>query len=147
MVATYSRGFLEKAGTGYVLVYVATEFAIGSTVMVTGTTNTYGDLKQFGNTASVNTITAGTGSITQPTPYSMTIDDVDNYATAPYVRYISYKGVLSISGNYYNVTVDGATVVGSISYPNTGSVDADLNGQEVVVVGYSIGSRGMRTKY
>ena len=147
IVATYSRGFLVKDGTGAVLVYVATELPIGSTVMVTGTTNTYGGLKQFGNTATVNTITEGTGSITQPTPYSMTIDDVDNYATAPYVRYISYKGVLSISGNYYNVTVDGATVVGSISYPNTGSVDADLNGQEVVVVGYSIGSTGSSTKY
>lgn len=147
IVATYTRGFLVNDGTGSILVYVNTDLPIGSSVLVSGTTSVYGGLKQYGNTATITSITEGNGSTTHPTPYSMTIDDVDAYAEAPYVRYVSYKGILSISGNYYNVTVDGATVVGSISNPIAGSVDAELNGKEVVVVGYSIGSTGSSTKY
>ncbi len=147
IIATYSRGFLLNDGTHGILVYQATELPIGTTVQVTGTTSVYGGLKQFGSTAIVTEIAEGTGTTTYPTPHSMSIDEVDNYATAPYVRYVSYKGVLTINGNYYNVTVDGATVVGSVSYPIAGSVDAELNGKEVVVVGYTIGSTGSSTKY
>ena len=148
VVGTYARGFLVNDGTGSILVYLnaATDLQVGATVSVTGTTSAYAGLKQYGNTAVV-TVISETGTVTRPTPYSMTIDDIDAYATAPYSRYISYKGILSISGNYYNVTVDGATVVGSIAYPISGSVDAELNGKEVVVVGYSVGSTGSSTKY
>jgi hypothetical protein len=65
---------------------------------------------------------------------------MDAMITAPKVEYVSYNGTLAISGNYYNITIDGAeTAIGSIQYPAEGLVDSALDGQQVTVTGYFIG--------
>ena len=140
VVATYGRGFLMSDGTGSILVYLGSDngYAVGDAVTVSGTTSLYAGLLQFGNTSTVTK--NGTETVNTPTATQMTGADLDAYIANPTVKYVQYKGTLNISGYYYNVNVEGAsTAVGSIAYPKDGSVDASLNGKEVIVTGYTIG--------
>ncbi len=140
VAATYARGFLMTDGTGYILVYKNTECKPGDIVTVSGATSAYAGLMQYSNKAEV-TVAEG-GSFKTPAPRVLTAQDMEAYGEAPYVAYVSYVGKLQVSGNYYNVIIDGTTAVqGSLSYPNDGLVDKDaLNGKMVEITGYTIGS-------
>lgn len=139
--ATYSRGFLLTDKTGYILVYKTSDVKIGDEVSVSGTTSQYAGLMQYSNAAEVTVVKAGKEpNYSQPTPTYLSGADIDAYVENPYVKYVRYTGKLTISGNYYNVEVDGATVQGSLSYVPERMVDASLNGQYVIVHGYTIGA-------
>ena len=145
VVATYARGFLVSDGTGYILAYVGSGYdaslAVGDVVTVNGTTSEYGGLLQFGSNITFEK--TGTAEFAQPEPEVLDGAALDAYLTAPYIKYVQYTGTLTISGYYYNVTVDGtATAVGSIAYVPEGLVDAALDGKKVVVTGYAIGYSG-----
>ncbi len=140
IIATYARGFLMSDNTAAILVFLGEDkgFSTGDVVTVSGTTSTYAGLLQFGNTSTVTK--TGTSSVTAATAKEMSAADMDAYLSKPSIQYVSYKGTLEISGNYYNVTIAGAaTAIGSISYPNSGLIDASLNGKEIIVTGYTIG--------
>ena len=137
---TYSRGFLLSDGTGNILVYKSnTGVNKGDIVTVKGTTSAYAGLKQYPATSEITIVSTGGKAITK-SPIALDAKAMEAYLTAPYVAYVSYEGTLSISGNYYNVAIDGSTTVqGSLSYPATGLIDSGLNGKKVVVEGYAIG--------
>ena len=104
----------------------------------------YGGLLQFGNSSTVTK--TGTASVSEESATSWSGADMDAYINSPSIKYVEYTGTLSISGYYYNVTVDGAsTAVGSIAYPADGLVDASLDGKKITVRGYAIGVSS--TKY
>ena len=139
IIATYARGFLLDDGTGSILVYLGADNgnAVGDVVTVEGTTSVYGGLLQFGNTSIVEKLT--TTTVKYPSATVMDGADMDAYLSAPSIQYVEYTGTLTISGNYYNVAIDGAaTAVGSIQYPKEGVVNAE-NGDVVKVTGYTIG--------
>lgn len=139
--ATYKRGFLLNDGTGSILVYkTSDDVSVGDEVAVTGTTSQYGGLMQFPNSSEVTVVKKGTGTYTHPTAKQLTAADFESYASAPYVAYVTYTGILTISGNYYNVAIEGTEKQGSLAYVPDGMVSADLNGKDVVVYGYSVGS-------
>lgn len=139
--AVYARGFLLTDKTGYILVYKTSDVNIGDEVTVAGTTSQYAGLMQYSNAAEVTVTKAGKEpNYKQPNPTALTAADIDAYVNAPYVKYVTYTGKLTINGTYYNVAVDGATVQGSLSYVPEGMVDASLNGQNVIVYGYTIGA-------
>ncbi len=145
VAALYNRGFLLNDGTGSILVYMGSESAnqVGDIVTVAGTTSSYAGLMQFSGNISVETVSST--SFTYPAVRTLTGSDMDAYLDMPYVAYVTYEGTLSISGYYYNVTVDGAgTAVGSISYPLDGLVPESLDGQRVIVTGYAIGTSSSR---
>ena len=140
-VATYDRGcLLTDASGAYILAYnPATTPAVGDVITISGSATTYGGLKQFAAGATV-TVT-GTTTVTHPTAEVMNGAALDAYLSAPVVKYVEYEGVLS-SGNYHNVTIEGAaTATGSIQYP-TADLKAqltELNGKKIKVTGYLIG--------
>ena len=139
IIATYARGFLLDDGTGSILVYLGADngHAVGDVVTVEGTTSVYGGLLQFGNTSIVEKL--ATTTVKYPSATVMDGADMDAYLSAPSIQYVEYTGTLTISGNYYNVAIDGAaTAVGSIQYPKEGVVNAE-NGDVVKVTGYTIG--------
>ena len=145
IVATYARGFLLNDGTGYILTYLGEDkgYVAGDVVTVSGDVTTYGGLLQFPNSSVVEKV--GTAKVTHPEVTVWGGADMDKYLEGPSVQYIQYTGTLSISGYYYNVTVDGAeTAVGSIAYPAEGLVDPSLDGQKIVVTGYAIGFSGSK---
>lgn len=139
--ATYSRGFLLTDNTGYILVYKTSEVNIGDEVSVAGTTSQYAGLMQYSTSAEVTVTKAGKEpNYKHPTPQALSGADIDAYVDAPYVKYVTYTGKLTISGNYYNVAVDGATVQGSLANVPEGMVDASLDGKNIIVYGYTIGA-------
>lgn len=145
VVATYGRGCLITDASGkYILCYMGSDKtipAVGAVVDVNGAVTTYAGLLQFGDTAVV-TATGETKSVDHGTAATMTGADLDAYVSAPAVKYASFEGALAISGNYYNVTVEGAsTAIGSLSYP-AGEIAtqlSSLNGKGIKVTGYLIG--------
>ena len=146
VVATYARGFLMNDGTGSILVFQGTSpavtTAVGDAVTVSGITSMYGGFLQFGTGAVVEK--TGTATVSHPTATVMDGAAMDAYLAAPVVKYVEYTGTLTISGNYYNVVIEGAsTAIGSIQYPNTGLVTA-ASGDVVKVTGYTIGISGSK---
>ncbi len=140
IVATYARGFLLDDGTGSILVYLGTDngHAAGDIVTVEGSTSMYGGLLQFGNTSVVEKLT--TTTVTYPTATAIDGAAMDAYLTAPEIKYVEYTGTLTISGNYYNVAIEGAaTAMGSIQYPLDNIKNSLTNGSVVKVTGYLIG--------
>ena len=87
---------------------------MNSKVKVAGTTSAYGDLPQI-TPASVTTLETGL-TVTDPTWLEVNKDNIENLDLTK-CQPIKMTGVLSISGNYYNISIDGTTVQGSISYP------------------------------
>ncbi len=141
VVATYARGFLVSDGTGVILAYMgsAQNVALGDEVAVKGTTSIYGGFMQFPNSSEVTYLSAGE-AYKAPSYQELDAAAMDAYLTAAEIKPVKYTGTLNISGNYYNVNIDGAeTAIGSIQYPAAGMVDPALNGQKVTVYGYTVG--------
>lgn len=148
VVAINGRSFLIQDNSGKILVYLGWKdnkpvvdysATIGQTVKVTGKTTTYSKLVQFSDTDLVIEKVSD-GSFTQPTPEKFDGAAFDAYAAAtPVIKYIEYSGTLTIDGYYYNIAVDGTDLQGSLAYPADGFVDASLNGQVVIVKGYTLG--------
>ena len=140
VVATYARGFLIGDGTGYILTYVGSDsgLTVGDVVTVSGATSMYGGLLQFGNASTFEK--TGTAEYAQPEPEVLDAAAMDAYLAAPAIKYVQYTGVLTISGYYYNVAIEGSeTAIGSISYPAEGLVNADWHEKEITVTGFLIG--------
>lgn len=148
VVAINGRSFLIQDNSGKILVYLGWKdnkpvvdysATIGQTVKVTGKTTTYSKLVQFSETDLVIEKVSD-GSFTQPTPEKFDGAAFDAYAAAtPVIKYIEYSGTLTIDGYYYNIAVNGTDLQGSLAYPADGFVDASLNGQVVIVKGYTLG--------
>lgn len=153
VVAINGRSFLIQDNSGKILVYLGWKdnkpvvdysATIGQTVKVTGKTTTYSKLVQFSETDLVIEKVSD-GSFTQPTPEKFDGAAFDAYAAAtPVIKYIEYSGTLTIDGYYYNIAVEGTDLQGSLAYPADGFVDASLNGQVVIVKGYTLGMTNER---
>ena len=146
VVGTYNKGFVIMDETGYLLAYNAAytepgvEFA--SKVRVAGTTSVYGDLPQI-TPASVTVLETGI-NVREPNWLEVNKDNIENLDLTK-CQPIKMTGILSISGYYYNLSIDGTTVQGSISYPLESLGLADLAGHEITVYGYFAG--GNSSKY
>ncbi len=144
VIAINAKSFLLKDDTGIILVFMnkAPEVAVGDTLTLTGPTSTYGGMVQFG---SDSTWTKGSATtVTHPTPIVLDAAGVDGYSTNLKADYVQITGTLTVSGNYFNLTVDGATLVGSLTYlPDDLKTAATvLDGSAVVVKGYVTGIAG-----
>ena len=150
VAAIYTKGFMLTDGTGNILVYenkVPTS-KIGDIVSVTGTTSKYNGLMQFAaDGLQVEKESEGNTSVDGLIAQNMDGADMDAYVNAPRAVYATYTGTLTIkdSGkgyNYYDIEIDGATTAkGSFSYVDESTIDASLNGKQVIVKGYLIGAK------
>ena len=140
VAATYAKGVLVTDGSAYILVYKGSEISdavIGSVVTVEGTMGTYGGLRQV---ASPTVEIKGSTNYQHPTAEVFDADDFAAFISSPSVKYVEYTGTLNISGNYYNVKIEGTeNQEGSISYPKSDAINADDNGKKITVRGYTIG--------
>ena len=153
VVGTYAKGILVSDGTGSILVYPnkVPNYSVGDSVIVTGTTSSYGGLLQYPNTSTI-TRSGKSESFNYPKAETMNAAALNDWMKSPVVKYANVTGKLSITTNskgttYYNVEIEGVNGQGSISYPMTGIVDPALNGKDVDINGYLIGVTGSSTKY
>lgn len=147
-----SRGFIFSDGTANVLVYCGTGGAaysdgapvkIGDHIALSGTKTTYYGLAEIAGNASYQALSytfVKTGTV-PAVEYTDITSDFDNF-TADSAVPIKFKGVLSKSGNYYNVAVEGATKIGSVYWPAAGLGLDQLDGKTIEVCGYYGGVSG-----
>ena len=141
IVAKYTRGALISDGTGYILIYknAAMEEVIGDKIEVNGPTTLYGGMLQFTKDAVVTKLSSG-NPVIHPEPTVLDAAGMDAQLTKTAVEYIEYVGTLSVSGNYYNVNIDGATTaIGSLQYIDAAAHPAAVHGAKIKVRGYFIG--------
>lgn len=140
VVAKYDRGALVQDETGVMLVYNGSSMDenIGDKVIVSGTKTTYAGFAQI-KTPTIKVLSTG-NTVTYPTPKVLDAIGMDNQLTSKTIDYIQYTGKLTVSGTYYNVSVDGtSTAIGSIQYPEASLGLATMNNKPIKVTGYFIG--------
>ena len=146
VIATYAQGFLmTDSSNAVLLVYQGTGAnvpAVGTVVNVAGTVSTYAGFLQFAKDGLTVEATGETKVVTNPTPEVMSGSALDAWLKSASIKYVEYVGQLTISGNYYNVTIPGAsTAIGSVQYPADAiktTLDG-LSGKYIKVTGWLIG--------
>ena len=141
VMAATSNSIVVSDGTSNVYVFKpATMGAVGDKVKVKGTKTTYGGVPEIAQGATLTVVSSG-NAVNYPSAKVIT-GSFDSY-TSSVTEFIEFTGVLSKSGNYYNVAVSGAsTNMGSISYP-VASLGLDaMAGKEVAFKGYYVGLSG-----
>ena len=130
VVAAADQGCLIEQEGAMIYVYGKTA-NVGEMVTVTATRAEYGDAPQLSE-ATVKVVSKD-NQVTYPNPKDIT-SSFDSYSSQ--IReYVTFTGKLSISNNkYFNIEVDGATVVGSIVKPAKDI--SSLNGKTVTITGY-----------
>lgn len=139
VAATYQRGFVITDGADYLLVYDGAKCAAKEkdNVKVTGITSEYGGLIQLAS-PEVTVVSSG-NALTLPSPKVLDAAAFDAYSSSK-IEYISYEGTLSVSGNYVNVEVAGATKhTGSLAYINDSFNAKSFDGAVVKVTGFYVG--------
>ena len=149
VVAKTLRGVIVSDGTSAILVFnwannasSTANLAIGDKITFKGTKKTYNSVPEVDPVTDIEVVSSG-NTITYPTATDIT-STFDSYAGTT-AEFISFTGTIAISGNYTNINVDGATKVGSASYP-TGD-PALTNGQRALIKGYFNGFSGSNGKY
>ena len=147
VVATYANGFLISDTKDMILVYQnfnpESVPSVGDVVTVSGVKGNFGGMDQIG--VPVEYEVTGNESVEHPSPVvyeGAELDGISDEYERP--AYVQYSGKLNVSGDYYNVIVSGASVQGSVAYPDDELKDmlAGLNGEQIVVTGYYIGTTG-----
>ena len=145
VMALCKNGALLGDGTGYIYYFKSglSGMAIGDKVRMEGAVSSYGGFNQYTNTATVTKLS--TEDVTYPEP---TVVTPDEWMAAPAIQYVKMTGILNISGNYYNLNVEGNETVGSIVAPLSSLTGENLtSGSTVSVYGFAIYSSGSNTKY
>ena len=132
VVAAASAGFLIEQDGARLYVYGSNTVAVGDNVTVTATRGEYGGVAQLTNVTDV-TVNSKGNTVSYPTAKDIT-SSFDSYRSDTR-EYVTFKGTLNISGNYFNLNVEGATAVtGALVKPNEDL--SSLNGKVVTVTGY-----------
>lgn len=156
VTAICRQGYIVTDKSGSILVYMGSAFdassvAIGQQLELDGTVGAYNKgLQLVGNVAetplSVNII--GQQAYTYPAPKVMSGADVDQAITRTtdeLAEFVQIKGKASVSGNFYNIIIDGAEKAQGSLYQGTDAQKALISdGAEVTLEGYYISISGGR---
>ena len=130
VVASASAGFLMEQDGAKIYVYGG-KAKVGDNVTVTATRAEYQGTPQL----SSPDVTVNSKGATVNYPDAKDINSQFGSYTSDNREFVTFKGKLNISGNYYNITVDGSSsVTGSIVKPVEDI--ASLNGKDVTIKGY-----------
>ena len=149
VVALTTRGAVLSDGTGVIYAYGndAAALSLGDGVKLNATKTTYNGVPELTSITSVFVDSKG-NAVSHPTAKDITADAASY--TASTAEYVKLSGTLSVSGNYYNMTlddVDAATKQGSIVYPVESLGAKSLDGKKITVTGYFNGLSGTGGKY
>jgi hypothetical protein len=136
VVAKYARGVMLAQDGFYLLAFdgAGVNAAIGDIVTVTGKVGEYAGLKQIAS--PVVEVISSDNEVVLPEP--KVLEGLDEYASDK-IELIQYSGTLAVSGNYFNVNVDGSTRQGSIQYPLNADALKALDKKPIVATGFFTG--------
>ena len=140
--AVSSQGPILTDNGGSVLLYKTTGYEIGDEVTVNGTIASYNKGFQIGTTGLTIEKT-GTTTVNYPTAVELTGAMADELLTSrvedEYAQYVKISGTASVSGNYYNFNIDGATTAVGSFYGLTDAQKAVIaDGGHYTVYGYFV---------
>ena len=143
VAAKTTKGFVLSDGATAIYVYDngANPVEIGDVVKVMATKTTYNGVPELATVTSVEK--TGTASVDYPAAKDVTADAATYAATV--AEYIQFTGVLKVSGNYFNVEIDGADPAakqGSVVNPVDALGAKDFDGKKVTVTGFFNGLSG-----
>ncbi len=120
VTAICNRGFILTDNTGSIFIYQSSfdiaSVTIGSQVKTSGKVEVYATGMQL---KDVPFTVEGTSTYSYPTPetYTASMIDTDSERTSNCLaKYVTVRGTASVSGNYINVKVDGASHTVSLTY-------------------------------
>ena len=141
VAALATRGAVIGDETGYIYYYnanIGSTLAIGDEVVMEGAVSAYGGFNQLTNTATVTKVAEGQ-AVTYPEAVVLDGPGAEAWFNDPKIEYVSVTGTMNISGNYYNLNIEGAeTAVGSIVYPIDAVKTNLTNGVTVTVKGFAM---------
>lgn len=119
--------------------------SVDDIVKVSGDLTKYNEVVEF--TSNGLKIESSSKSI-PATPVQTAVDLTDPAAVEAYVsdnssKLVKIAGELTKSGNYYNMSMKGITLLGSVEHPNTQELGKFV-GKKIIITGYFIGKS---TKY
>ena len=138
VVALTTRGAVLSDGTSAIYAYgdKAAALKIGNAVRLSGTKKTFNGVPEI-DTITEAFVDNESSSFSHPKSKDIT-SEVETYK-ASVAEYVKLSGTLTVSGNYYNITIDGVdadTKQGSIVYPTDDLNVKALDGKKITVTGY-----------
>lgn len=139
VMAKSTNGFVISDETGNIFVYGGTntpivdQVEIGSYATVSGTKGTYNNQAQIAS-PSVSDVTPGEAVYPGP----VELNGNENAITSGLITYVTWTGVITKSGNYYNFDIAGASRTGSVYYADPSLNIDSVVGQQVVMTGYYV---------
>ena len=138
VVALTTRGAVVSDGQNALYVYGndAAALKLGDGVKISGTKTTYNGVPEITDITDVFVDSQG-NAVSHPSATDITAN-AEEY-TASVAEYIKLSGTLAVSGNYYNLTLDGIdseTKMGSIVYPVDDLNAKSFDGKKITVTGY-----------
>ena len=146
VLAVSKAGFLVQTEDGIAYVYdedIEVKVAVGDNVTVNGEKTKYNEIDEIENYTV--TINSSDNELPEVEPTELDAAAFDAYNPKSLFGLIKFTGKLTKNKDYYNVKVDGATRVGSLSQPV--AVPEAFEKKYVDVVGYYVGLTGTSTKY
>ena len=129
VMAKSTNGFVISDETGNLFVYGGTN----SYATVSGTKGTYNNQAQIAS-PSVSDVTSGEAVYPGP----VELNGNENAITSGLITYVTWTGVITKSGNYYNFDIAGASRTGSVYYADPSLNIDSVVGQQVVMTGYYV---------
>lgn len=143
VLAVTTQHLLLGDSTGKIVVFLGNKSGntnkVGDHLQVTGVLEDRNGVNQFGNTATIKTLTTAAPEVSE-TVVEWTATEVDAFVDKQtYGAYITVSGSLAISGNYYNLTVEGASKgVVSLAYLNSSLSPKVSSGKSYKITGYAM---------
>ena len=144
VVARTTKGFVISDGEKAVYVYDsgANTVAVGDMVVVKGSKTVYNGVPEVEKVSEVTVQSSG-NTVTYPRAQAVNGHAL-TYKPAE-AEFITIYGTLKVSGNYFNVELEGVdknVKMGSVVYPVADLNAASFDGKSVMITGYFIGLSG-----
>lgn len=141
--AQCTRGLILTDNGGSILYYNTnidlSAYPVGTIVKVSGEVGSYGRAFQLTDAASIEIVGSEEYSYPSPTPYSASMIDAACAGEGDFLaEYVSITGEMSISGNYYNIVINGANSQGSLYYATDEIKNMLENGKSYILDGYFV---------
>ena len=142
VVARGKMAYIIADNTGAMMVYHKdNERTVGEKISISGevTICNAQSTPQFSASATVEVLSSDNKWTYNPTKMDGAAMDA-LLSASPVCKEIEFEGNLVVDGNYVNVTIPGAsTAIGSVKYIDNSTI-SQLNGKDVVVKGYFVGT-------
>lgn len=151
--AVCTQGVIVTDNAGSILVYKASGLAVGDEVTATGKISAFNNGFQLDTSKGAAIEKTGTTTVAYPAPVALdgaAFDKLLEQTTNEYAKYVKIECTVTVSGTYYNFSVEGSEKATGSFYGLSDDQKAQLaNGEKITFYGYfsSISKSGGAPKF